>query len=240
MRFVLILFMTVISVLANVATAAEKVLVFGGTGKLGAYIVADLINAGDAVTVFARSTSDRSRLKGLDVNYAIGNLDNGNEIASAIESGKFTVLIDASGRRADVFSYDHGQAMQQIVKSSEKSGVRQIIFISSVGAGDNIKNFPDIKWGEYTSFLQERGRAESAVFKGQVPYTIIRTGGLVIDGDAPATGKGKLVEDQTALGMITRRDLALLVVDCVAKLACISKVFHATDDSLKLPGEAKL
>ncbi len=121
MRFVLMLFMTVVSVLANAAIAAERVLVFGGTGKLGAYIVADLVQAGDDVTVFARSTSDRSRLKSLDVDYAIGNLDNDKEIASAIESGKFAVLIDASGRRADVFSYDHGQAMRQIVKSSEKA-----------------------------------------------------------------------------------------------------------------------
>jgi len=30
------------------------------------------------------------------------------------------------------------------------------------------------------------------------------------------------------------------VVDCVAESACLSKVFHATDDSLKLPGEATL
>ena len=106
-----------------------------------------------------------------------------------------------------------------------------------MGAGDNIKEFSDVDWGKFTAFLEARGRAESALFNGKVPYTIIRTGGIVMDAEAPATGMGKLVEDQTHFGDITRRDLSTLVVGCVVNAACLSKVFHSTDPTLESPAE---
>ena len=55
------------------ANAGAEVLVFGGTGRLGAPIVKLLIERGYSVTVFARMSSDRFRLADSDVTYITGD-----------------------------------------------------------------------------------------------------------------------------------------------------------------------
>ena len=48
---------------AESAADPGGVLVFGGSGRTGAFVVDELLNRGEAVTVFVRPTSDRSRLE---------------------------------------------------------------------------------------------------------------------------------------------------------------------------------
>lgn len=218
----------------STATLAESILVFGGSGRLGAAIVQDLVKDGHDVAVFVRPTSDRSRLKGLKVSYLQGDLGKPDDVTSAIESGKFTVLIDATARRTGDHSYSHAVTMPRIVQSGRASGAKQIIFLSSVGAGDNIKLFPKINWTEYVPLLEERGKAERTLISSGVPYTIIRTGAVLLES-VPSTGKARLTEDQSTIGAVTRPDLAILTVDCVGKAACMNKIYHAEDDSLQLP-----
>lgn len=218
----------------STASLAESVLVFGGTGRLGAAIVQDLVKDGHQVAVFARPTSDRSRLKGLKVAYLQGDLGKPDDVTAAIESGKFTVLIDAAARRTGDNSYSHAVTMPRIVQAARASGAKQIIFLSSVGAGDNIKLFPKIDWTEYLPLLKERGAAERALISSGVPYTIIRTGAVLLES-VPSTGKARFTEDQSTIGAITRPDLAVLTADCVGKAACFNKIYHAADDTLNLP-----
>lgn len=51
-----------------------SILVFGGTGRLGAPIVRLLLQVGEDVTVFARKDSTKERLAGLKVDYVTGDL----------------------------------------------------------------------------------------------------------------------------------------------------------------------
>jgi uncharacterized protein YbjT (DUF2867 family) len=49
------------------AEANEGVLIFGGTGQLGAKVTVALVSAGENVTVFTRPASSRDRLAEFDV-----------------------------------------------------------------------------------------------------------------------------------------------------------------------------
>lgn len=216
-----------------VATADEsnRALVFGGTGRLGAPIVELLIEAGYPVTVFARPTSTRERLADLDVDYITGDLLDGDSVTAAVNEQPFRFVIDASGKgRSPERFYD--TAMRNILAAIADSDVHQFIVHGSVGAGDNVKNFPDIPFGRMMDTLQAKGEAEDMLKASGITYTIIRNG-RVMKAGTPATGTGELTEDDTVMANITRLDLANLTLQCLDNPDCFNKTFHARDPSLE-------
>ncbi|UCG71410.1 MAG: NAD(P)H-binding protein [Chromatiales bacterium] len=216
-----------------VATADEsnRALVFGGTGRLGAPIVELLVEAGYPVTIFARPTSNRERLAGLDVDYVTGDLLEGDSVTAAVNEQPFRFVIDASGRgRSTERFYD--TAMRNILVAIADSDVQQFILHGSVGAGDNVKNFPDIPFGRMMDTLNAKGEAEDLLKASGITYTIIRNGRVLPYG-TPATGTGELTEDDTVMANITRLDLASLTLQCLDNPDCFNKTFHAQDPGLE-------
>jgi len=83
----------------------------------------------------------------------------------------------------------------------------------------------------WKEILQEKGKAENSLINSNLPFTIIRTGIVVYD-DTPPTGNAELIEDDTIVGIITRKDLAALTGECVLNSLCFNKIYHAFDASL--------
>jgi uncharacterized protein YbjT (DUF2867 family) len=219
---------------AGKAIAAENILVLGGTGRLGSEVVRAALANGHAVSVYAREGASRARLADAKVKYVAGDLGSTSQLDAAMRSVRPTVVIDASGRRTDDQSYSHAITMPVIVEAARHTGTRQIIFISSVGAGENLKKFQHIPWGEYLPLLEERGIAERVLMSSGIPFTVIRTGN-VPDPAIPATGAAYLTEDQSVFGVSTRPDLAKLTAECIGASKCRNKVFHVADRKLKPP-----
>jgi uncharacterized protein YbjT (DUF2867 family) len=223
MKFLLGLF--TVAAVAN--TAPVDVLVVGGTGRLGAPIVRLLVEAGYPVTVFVRSSSDRSRLDGLKVTYVTGDLMKSDTVKAAISNRQFRFVIDASARgNSDESFYD--TAMRNILDALEGSQVRQFILHGSVGAGDNMKQFPNIPFDRMRDVMIAKGEAEAMLKASGIDYTIIRNGRVQVDG-TPATGTARLTEDVAVMGTITRADLAVLTMECLDNPDCMNRTFHAFD-----------
>ena len=214
------------------ATAGERgnALVFGGTGRLGAPIVRLLVEAGHPVTVFVRPTSDRARLDGLEVDYIVGDLTDGASVATAVGGKTYTFVIDASSRGSNPDPF-YADAMRNILAAVVDSDVQQFILHGSVGAGDNIETFPDVPFGRMTIVLAAKGEAETLLKASGMVYTIIRNGRVMSDG-TPATKQATLSGDDTTMSKITRADLALLTLQCLANPDCFNKTYHAVDESL--------
>jgi len=205
------------------------VLVFGGTGRLGAPIVRLLIDAGYPVIVFVRSTSDRSRLAGLDVVFLVGDLLDADGVGNVVRGQKFRVVIDASSRESsqDLF---YAAAMRNILSAISRHDVDQFVLLGSVGAGENMQHFPDAGFERMRDMMMEKGEAEALLKASGVQFTIIRSGIVARDG-TPATGTARLTEDDTVLSTVTRLDLAALTLQCAANRKCLNKIFHAVDES---------
>ncbi|HPF27032.1 MAG TPA: NAD(P)H-binding protein [Steroidobacteraceae bacterium] len=206
---------------------ADGVLVFGGTGRLGSEIVGALLVADERVTVFVRPESDRRRLQGKDVRYVVGDLLDAASVTAAFRAVRPRVAIDASA----LYDRKHEPAIRNIVAGALANGSAQVIHHGSVGAGDNMKLFPAIDFTELAAILHDKGRAEELLIGSGLNYTIIRNGMLEND-DAKSTGQARLTEDLSALGRITRRDLAALTLQCVDSPRCRNRVLHALDDHL--------
>ena len=210
-----------------------NVLVFGGTGRLGAPIVKQLIESGAQVTVFSRSTSNRQRLDGLNVNIVSGDLLTKNDVLAVFASASFRAVIDASARRGTLDLF-YATAMANIISGASENGVIQIIYHSSVGAGDNMKMFPRADFSSMRDVLSAKGQAEQTLIDSGIAYTIIRNGLLQPDG-TPPTGRARLTEDQGVMSVVTRADLATLTLQCLDQPSCMNSIYHAADDSYEVP-----
>ena len=229
-----------IALLPAGALAAEKaerdVLVLGGTGALGAEIVKLLVAQGDRVTVLARPGSDRSRLKDLPVDYAVGDLLNEADVAAAMRGRKFAAVISAVRvTSGDIHFYE--KILPSITAQAKATGVSHYIHSGAVGAGANAAKFPGLGWEKVPGLLdrlKDQGAGEDIIRASGVPYTIIRNTRLWPDG-TPPTGKAELTEDDSVISPMTRADLARLTVQCVGNRACLNKTFHVRDASLAWP-----
>ncbi|MFK7958137.1 MAG: NAD(P)-dependent oxidoreductase, partial [Lysobacterales bacterium] len=116
---------------------SSRVLVFGGTGRLGSEITKTLLSNGHAVTVFARPQSDRQRLQGLDVAFVVGDVLQADQVNDAIGAVQPAVVVDALGRGSSPVEF-YADSARHIASASAQHKVRQIILHGSVGAGDSV------------------------------------------------------------------------------------------------------
>ena len=220
----------------SVSALADGVLVFGGTGQLGAAIVKLLLEKGEQVTVFARPTSDRGRLEGLDVKYVVGDLLDEETVAAAFRSQDFRAAVNAV--RAPLSAADfYDITSRHIVSQAKATGVKQLIHHGAVGAGDNMAQHPDVPWSRVPGLearMIDQGRAEQNFLDSGIASTIIRNARVWPDG-TPSTGQAELTEDQSVLTPNTRADLALFTMHCLDNEDCAGRVYHVKDESLSWP-----
>lgn len=218
---------------------ADGVMVFGASGQLGAPHVRMLLDRGEKVIAFVRPTSNRERLAGMDIEYAIGDLMDADSVRAAMTSHEPRVVIDTSARRGGMMTRDqpfYGQAMKNIVAAAQASGVEQVIIHSSVGVRGSAAKLLREEYGYDTEApnIRDKGEAEITLENSDLGYTIIRNGLLEFEPAAP-TGQAYLTDDMNAFGRITRTDLAALSLDCMDNPECLGKIYHAQDDSLVGP-----
>ena len=232
---IIVLLNLVMALLATNAMA-ERVLVLGGTGQLGAELVRLLLERGDDVTVFARPTSDRSRLEGMNVEYVVGDLLEEPTVQKAFQETSFDVVVNTV--RAPLSTKDfYDIVSRNIVTHAKANGVKQIIHHGAVGAGDNMALHPDVPWAQIPGLearMLDQGKAEQNFLTSGISSTVIRNARVWPDG-TPSTGKARLTEDQSVLTPNTRADLALFTVQCIGNSECDGKIYHVQDESLTWP-----
>jgi uncharacterized protein YbjT (DUF2867 family) len=224
-------FLTALICLAAAATQPvyADILVFGGSGRLGSEVVKNLLAADEDVVVFVRETSDRSRLNGLDVSYAIGDLLDADSIAAVFEDHDIDAVINAVAlRQGESSPYVIGE--ENIRAATQNVDLSHMILFSATGAGDSKDAIPPHFYKNFEETYVNRGRSEEIIKSSGTPYTFIRLG---IVHDMPATGQAYLAEEPK-LGPITRGDAAVLAVDCLRAAQCLNKTLHAVDDTLPL------
>jgi len=235
-KSILPLAVAVMVTLGAAPPAASDVLVFGGTGQLGARVVKLLLEDGEDVTVFARPTSDRSRLDGLDVDYVIGDVLVADDVAAAFGSGYFRAVIIAIRAPLSEAGF-YGTMSRNIAEHAPMAGVEQIIYHGAVGAGDNMALHPDVPWASVPGLverMEDQGAAEGNFLNSGITSTVIRNSRVWPDSK-PSTGQAELTLDPTTLTPITRADLALLTMYCLDNAECADKIFHARDETLEWP-----
>ena len=213
------------------ASRARSVLVFGGSGQLGAQIVRALLHDGYAVHVFIRPSSSRGRIAGLDAQLIEGDVLNESDVRRALQSRHFDVVVNALGRSEQPVSF-YATSGQLIAKWSKATAVNQAILHSSVGVGDSRDARAGVTPPSMVALFHEKSVAESALIDSGIVYTIIRNDTLR-DIAVDALDRAELFSDQHKLGLVSRRGLARLTSECIGAKRCHNAIFHAVDPSMR-------
>ena len=230
---VLILSTTLYNQTLNAKNNELNILVIGGTGRVGSEIVKILAEDFKEITVMTRSKSPKKDLDNLDIRFVTADVLKKDQIASVFTEQKYDVVINAIAK-VGKDENPHAIGQNNLNTWSKKTGVNHFILIGSVGAGNEQSHLvTDRAWSMWKDILQKKGIAEQSLMNSDIPYTVIRTGIIIYD-DTPATGNAILSNNQDIVGLVTRKDLARLTVDCIMLTSCMNQVFHAVDATLSM------
>ena len=189
-----------------------KVIIFGPTGGTGQLLVEKAIQAGHAVTAFARNVSAIRSQPGLTI--VQGSVGDAAAVGAALV-GQDAVL-SALGGRPWRMTPVCAPAIDNIVVAMNKHGVRRIVAISTLGAGDSR---PQVGWMAQAilfgvvlrSEVADKEAMERRLEESDLDWTVVRVGILT---DGPARGRCRSADDGSIRGMskIARADVANFMV----------------------------
>lgn len=114
-----------------------RVLVTGATGFLGSHIAEQLARQGRAVRVLVRHTSDRSFLRGFEVEEALGDVTQPDTLPAAVEGVE--AIVHAAGltkarSAAEFNAVNAGGTANLLAALDPARPLRRFVLISSLGA----------------------------------------------------------------------------------------------------------
>ena len=203
-----------------------KALVTGATGFVGAAVTRALLAARWEVRVLARAGSDRSNLRGLDVEIATGDLTDPRSLLSACSEvhGLFHVAADyrLGVRDPSQLYRANVEGTRNILSAARTAGVTRVVYTSSVatvgipddGAPGHERTPVSIEKmiGHYkrSKFMAEQVALDAAQAGQSV--VIVSPSTPVGPGDVKPTPTGQLVRDAAAGRMPAYVDTGLNIV----------------------------
>jgi uncharacterized protein YbjT (DUF2867 family) len=139
----------------------RHILVTGGTGTLGSFVVPLLRDVGCAVRVLSRHSRDASDR----IEYVAGDLTVGEGIEPAVEGVEVIVHL-AGGQKGDEVKTEN------LVRAAARVGTPHLVYISVVGA-DRIPVVSGIDRTMFGYFASKRA-AERVVADSGLPWTTLR------------------------------------------------------------------
>lgn len=209
----------------------HRVLIFGATRNTGLEVAKILTARGDKVTAFVRESSDRSGLEPLGVDFVVGDALDRATVDAAFEGREYTSVLTTIA----CFSCDPKPdylGNRNVFDAAEAAGVKRMILMTTVGAGDSYDAAPLPARNFLKDILPLKTQAEDHLMSKDLDYTIIRPGGLT---SGPRTGQGYLSDSRDAFGIINRTDLADLVVNIIDDDNTIGKILVAADRDKVFP-----
>lgn len=184
-----------------------NVLVIGATGGTGRLLVKKLLEQGHTVRAFARNPADVT-VKHERLSVVKGDARDAASVEAAV-AGQDAVL-NAFGPRSLKRDDLQEVQMRNLVAAMQKHGVKRVVNLSALGAGDSAHTSPFsfriIRGTILRHVYADKNRAEPLLFASGLDYVNVRPGRLL---DTPARGGVRVSKLGTDLKMeLTREDLA--------------------------------
>lgn len=158
-------------------------LVTGATGFIGSHLIDRLLERGDEVTAFARTTADTSSLERRGVRVITGDVRSQREVESAVNGSSIVYhLARAKGHGARPISEVKAvnvDGTSNIARAATRAGVQRIVHASSAAVyGSRPKRVPiseDDALDLDSPYAQSKAEGEAALrTHARVPFVIAR------------------------------------------------------------------
>ncbi|MBB4267979.1 NAD(P)H-binding protein [Roseospira visakhapatnamensis] len=204
----------------------RRLMLFGGARGTGLEVARLARERGWTVVALARPTSSLDGLVALGCTVVIGDaLDTGHVSGMLRVHGTGASVVCSLGGGPGDIAPD-GRGVTTVVDAMVATGLRRLVMVSSLGAGDSRPFASERLIAAIGKVLEEKSRAEAHARAAGLDLTIIRPGGLVT---TPASGEGALFDDRRVHGRIGRGDLAALILHCLETPASIGRTLSAID-----------
>lgn len=211
--------------------ADDGVLIFGATRNTGFDVAELLVKRGEKVTAVVRPGSDDAALKALGVTVVPGDALDPESLKAALAGKNYRAVVTTIGCPRCAPPPDF-LGNRNIFDAMKAAGAARVILVTTIGAGDSFYAAPWVARQALKKILPLKTEAEAHLKSLALDYTILRPGGLT---KGPATGTGVLTEDTAGFGVISRAELARLIVACIDDPGTVGKTLSAFDAGLSYP-----
>ena len=215
----------------KLTSGSETVLIFGATRNTGLMAAELLHDRGDNVTAFVRPSSKTAGLDTIDAELVVGDAMDMETVRAAFAGRNVVAVLTTIGCLRCDPPVDY-QANANVIRATVEAGVRRLILVTTIGAGDSVDSMPALSARILAATLPLKTQAEELLRTTPLDYTIIRPGGLQ---SGMSTGNGILSEDRETFGFIYRKDLAELIVRAFDDPVTIGKTLAAVDPNRRFP-----
>ncbi len=183
--------------------------VFGATGRTGNLVVQKALDDGHRVTAFVRDP-DKLGQTHEALTVLKGDLFDPNDMETAVTGADAVVC--AIGQRRGASRDTVTRATEKIVAAMKRQGVKRILAISTMGAGDSAKHIGFIMRTLLRTVLRKQvldHEGQEALLRNSgLEWTVVRPGSLQME---PGKGQYQVGYD-LGVGRIAREDLAHFIL----------------------------
>jgi len=174
---------------------AGMILVTGGTGFIGGYLVRRLAELGKPHRLFLQPGMDQSGLpRNTDMNVALSSLDDERGVSSALRGVDVIyhlVGVERAGVKANLMETEVNH-LDRLTGLAKNAGVRRFIYLSHLGA-DRASAY---------GLMKAKGIAENIIRKSGLTYTIIRSSMVYGVGDNFTINLARLIKMSPGLVLV--------------------------------------
>lgn len=220
----------------------RMILVAGGSGRVGSFLIEELRTQGLSFRATTRSLDEaRQRLgeRAEGVSWVETDVRDATQAAAAVAGADMVISVigsnQVSGPNGPEF-VDYGGVVN-LVDAAVREGVQHFVLLTAIGVTDPAHPFNKATKGA----LQYRYLGEQHLRRSGLRYTIVRPGGLV---NSPAGRAGLRIEQgdnwkPLLRSTLSRADLALLLIECLRNPGAANATFEVVNDPA-LPPDAWL
>ncbi|MDB9526410.1 SDR family oxidoreductase [Oscillatoria sp. CS-180] len=211
---------------------SQNCFVAGASRGVGFEVVKALCQKGYTVIALIRTADTRPQLESLGASIQIGDALDADFVKTAIQCFgdapfKVVTTVGGKGMTRDEPRSDY-LGNRTLIDAAKALPCQRFLLVSSIGVRESAIALPPPVLETLRPALLAKAKAEEHLIASQLPYTIVRPGGLLSE---PATGQGIVTENVQAAGSITRTDVADIVIQCLESSTAENKVLSAVDSN---------
>jgi putative NADH-flavin reductase len=182
-----------------------NITVFGASGRTGTHVVRKALDDGHRVTAFVRDPT-RLTLTHEELTAVKGDLFDLNDVEQAVKGADAVVSAIGQSRKGGRHTVTKGT--EKMVEAMTRQGVKRIVAVSTMGAGDSAKHIGFVMRTLLRTILRKQvmdhERQEGVLRDSGLDWTVVRPGSLQ---NEPGTGHYQVGYD-LGVGRIAREDIA--------------------------------
>ena len=202
------------------------VAVLGASGRTGVHVLEELKSRNINIRALSRNIERAKEKVEGDFDWVAADVTDSESLLLAFEDVDILVSTIGStgGDNSELIDY---KGSINFVNVAKESGVRHIIYMSSIGAG-GAKNFSTVILNLVTDkAMKWKSLGEDYIRNSGIDFTIVRPGGL--RGD-PGTLGIRFEQGDEIIGWIPRADVASVLVESIFNSDALNKTFEVIND----------